>query len=281
MEPFPHTTNLEYTMKTLPDIGLRDVQAVYSGPEGQLWELVMGQQIHIGGFQSSRDLAGRAGIAAGTSGIDLCCCSGAGMRFLVRFCNVARMQGVDATPVVVELGRRRTEAEGLADHISFTVADACDAGLPGDSADFVWGEDAWCYVVDKTKLIGEAVRLTKPGGTIAFTDWMEGPAGLSDTEAERLLRFMKFPNVQSLRGYAELLAKDRCDVAAAADTGRFPEYVDLYLDMLHKQLTFDALRILDYNLATLQGLDGEMRFLQKLAHDGKIVQGLIVAKKCG
>jgi len=26
-------------------------------------------------------------------------------------------------------------------------------------ADFVWGEDAWCYVLDKAKLISEAARL--------------------------------------------------------------------------------------------------------------------------
>jgi SAM-dependent methyltransferase len=270
---------VEIRMKTLSDVGLSNVQAVYSGPEGQLWELIMGQQIHIGGFQSSMDLAERAGIGAGMSGVDLCCCSGAGMRFLVRFRNVAQMRGVDATPAVVELGRRRTEAEGFADRIAFTLADACDTGLPAESADFVWGEDAWCYVVDKSKLIREAVRLTKPRGTIAFTDWMEGPAGLSDAEAERCLRFMKFANVQSLRGYAGLLTGARCEVAVAADTGRFASHVDLYLDMLHKQLTSDALRILDYNVAVLEGLDGEMKFLQQVAHDGKIVQGLIVAKK--
>ena len=76
-------------MKSLTDVGLPEVQSVYSGPEGQLWELVMGQQIHIGGFLSSMDLAERAGIGAGMSGVDLCCCSGAGMRFLVRFRNVA------------------------------------------------------------------------------------------------------------------------------------------------------------------------------------------------
>jgi SAM-dependent methyltransferase len=268
-------------MKSLSDVGLSEVQAVYSGAEGKLWELVMGQQIHIGGFRSSMDLAERAGIAAGTSGIDLCCCSGAGMRFLVRFRNVAQMRGVDATAAVVELGRRRTEAEGFAGRIAFTLADACDSGLPNASADFVWGEDAWCYVVDKPGLIREAVRLTKPGGTIAFTDWMEGPGGLADREAERFLRFMKFANVQSLRGYSELLTAARCDVAVAVDTGRFASHVDLYLDMLDKQLTSDALRILDYNLAVMEGLAGEMKFLQQLAHDGKIVQGLIVAKKCG
>ena len=85
-------------VKSAPQIHLSDVQAVYSGPEGRLWELLMGEQIHIGGFQSSMDLAQRAGIAAGSQGVDLCCCTGAGMRFLARFCNVAHMTGVDATP---------------------------------------------------------------------------------------------------------------------------------------------------------------------------------------
>ena len=93
-------------------IGLTDVQAVYSGPEGRLWELIMGEQIHIGGFSSSMDLAEQAGIASGTNGVDLCCCNGAGMRFLVRFRDVARMHGVDATETVVERGQAAMQAGG-------------------------------------------------------------------------------------------------------------------------------------------------------------------------
>ena len=80
-------------MKRVTNIGLAEVQGVYSGPEGELWELVMGQQIHIGGFRSSTNLAERAGIGPRMSGVDLCCCTGAGMRFLVRFRDVARMCG--------------------------------------------------------------------------------------------------------------------------------------------------------------------------------------------
>ena len=36
------------------------------------------------------------------AGGDLCCCNGAGMRFLVRFRNVERMVGVDATAAVIQ-----------------------------------------------------------------------------------------------------------------------------------------------------------------------------------
>jgi ubiquinone/menaquinone biosynthesis C-methylase UbiE len=91
--------------------------------------------------------------------------------------------GVDATSKVVERGGQRCQAAGLDKKINFTLGNVCASGLPSASADFVWGEDARCYVVDKTKLIAEAARLVKPGGLIAFTDWIEGPAGLSAQEA--------------------------------------------------------------------------------------------------
>lgn len=266
-------------MKAIKDIHLDDVQQVYSGPEGDLWELIMGEQIHIGGFASSMALAEAAGIGAGMKGVDLCCCSGAGMRFLVRFRNVTGMTGVDATEKVVKRGEKRCREEGLADRISFTLADVTASGLPDGTADFIWGEDAWCYVEDKSQLIAEAARLVKPGGIIAFTDWVEGPAGLSATEAERFLKFMKFPNVQDMDGYKTLLTANGCEVLVAEDTKQFGPHVDLYLNMLNMQLTYDALKIIGFNMEMMQGMGGEMVFMQKLAHADKIAQGRFVAKK--
>jgi SAM-dependent methyltransferase len=266
-------------MKFMENINLTDVQTVYSGPEGQLWELIMGQQIHIGGFASSMDLADKANIGSQMEGVDLCCCNGAGMRFLVRFRDVSQMHGVDATQNVVEQGHRLCEQEGLSEKIDFTLADVCNSGFADASADFVWGEDAWCYVVDKQKLIAEAARIVKPGGIIAFTDWIEGKTALSDTEAERFFTFMKFPNVQNLEGYRNLLSINGCEVITAADTGRFAPYVDLYLNMLNMQLTYDALKIIGFNSELMQSMAAEMVFMQELAHAGKISQGLFVARR--
>ena len=266
-------------MHSAAGIGLDEVRQVYSSAEGDLWELLMGHQIHVGGLRSSIDLAERAGIGAGMRGVDLCCCNGAGMRFLVRLRNVAAMTGVDATPAVVERGRARCRAEGLDDRITLLLADACETGLPGGRADFVWGEDAWCYVEDKPRLVAEAARLVRHGGVVAFTDWVEGPGGLSPAEAERLLRFMKFPNVQSLAGYSQLLEQAGCEVSEAADTGRFAPYVDLYLQMVDMQLTYDALRVLGYDGNAVAAVAGEMAFLQTLAHEGKLAQGRFVARK--
>lgn len=265
-------------MKKNEGIELKNVQEVYSGPEGQLWELIMGRQIHIGGWQSSMDLASRAYIKAGSIGVDLCCCTGEGMRFLVKYCNVGKMIGVDATPNVITLGKARCRDEDMADRISFVRAEATKTGLECNCCDFVWGQDAWCYVADKPALIVEAARLVKPGGTIAFSDWMEG-ASLTEDEAVRYLKFMKFPNVLALDEYKGLLKGEGCEISYAADSGMFGPYADLYINMLNMQLTGDALRIIGHDAAMLKAMGGEMDFMRQLAHAGKIIQGVIVAKK--
>ena len=266
-------------MKSITGVGVSDVVSVYSSAPGDLFQLIFGQQIHIGGMKASIDLADRAAVAAGMSGVDLCCCNGADMRFLVRFRNVASMVGVDVTEAIVERGRRLTHEEGLDDKIRFILADARQSGLPSASADFIWSEDAWCYVPDKPRLIAEAARIVRRGGVIAFTDWVEGPAGLSDSEAQRFLGLMTFANVEDIAGYAKLLSGSGCEVRAAEDTGRFARHADLYIDMIDMQLKYDALRIVGFNTELLEALLDGFRFLVDMARAGKIAQGRFIARR--
>ncbi|MGA9725002.1 MAG: class I SAM-dependent methyltransferase [Candidatus Binatus sp.] len=264
-------------MKSIVGVGLAEVVSVYSGTQGDFMQLLFGQQLHIGGMNASIDLADRAGVGGGLSGVDLCCCNGAGMRFLVRSRNVASMVGVDATEAVVERGRRLTHEEGLDDRIRFIHADACQSSLPSASADFVWSEDAWCYVPDKPKLIAEAARIVRPGGVIAFTDWVEGPAGLTDSEAQRFLGMMTFANIEDIAGYVSLLSGSGCEVRVAEDTGRFTSHFELYLNMIEMQLTYDVLRTLAFRTELLETLVDGFRFLREMARAGKIAQARFVA----
>src|SRR5208337_1194754 len=266
-------------VKSISGVGLAEVRSVYSSAQGDLFQLIFGQQIHIGGMKASIDLADRAGIGDGLSGVDLCCCNGADIRFLVRFRNVASMIGVDVTEAVVERGRRLTREEGLEDRIRFILADACQSGLPSASADFVWSEDAWCYVPDKPGLIAEAVRIVRPGGVIAFTDWVEGPAGLTDSEAQRFLGAMMFANVDDIAGYAKLLSGSGCEVRVAENTGRFARHVELYLDMVEMQLRYDALRTVGFRTDLLDALIDGFRFIGEMARAGKIAQARFIARR--
>lgn len=254
---------------------LEDVQNVYSGAEGRLWELIMGEQIHAGGLTSSMELATRAGIQPGMKGIDLCSALGAGCRFLAKSFK-AVMCGLDATSHMVEEAKKRAPFDAW--KIEFRLGNVLDVPYPSGTFDFVWGEDAWCYVTDKNKLISEAARILKRGGTVAFTDWVEGSAGLTDEEARRFNTFMKFPDVQSVPGYRALLEKHGFEVKEAAPI-EFAKYVDLYIAMLTEQLTFDALRILGDDMELFKALGGEMVDMQQKVHAGKIARGRFIGVK--
>jgi len=272
------TDTKEIVMKRQNSFEQSLIQEVYSGPEMQLWELLMGRQIHLGGAESTDELFAKAGIAKASCGVDLCCCTGESMRYLVDRYGVGKMTGVDVTLNVIELGNERTRQVGLSDKISFVHTEATNSTLPDESADFVWGEDAWCYVDDKPVLIAEAARLTKPGGIIAFSDWMEGQS-MDNAQGERLLGFMKFPNIITLDEYVELLENNGFEITTTADTGRFAACVELYLNMLRKQHRYDALKILGRNEDMLNAVVGEMEFIHELADTGRIIQGMIVARK--
>jgi len=257
------------------------VQAEYAAADGDISQLIMGEQVHVGGLHSTLALAARAGVGHGMVGVDLCCHTGAGMRALVRFCSVKEMIGVDATEQIVERGREICRAEGLDERISFVLGDACATRLPAGEAEFVWGEDAWCYVEDKRALIVEAARLLRPGGTIAFTDWVEGPAGLEAPEAERLLRFMRFPSIPNIDDYRRLLSAAKLRIEVSEDTGRFAPYFDLYREMITQQLTYDALKAVDFNIERMNYLEEEREFIRQLGSEGKLVQAIFVARKRG
>jgi SAM-dependent methyltransferase len=261
------------------DVRLADVQAEYSGGEGDISHLIMGELVHVGGLHSTLALAARAEIEPGSSGIDLCCYTGGGMRALLRFCSVAKMVGVDATERVVQRGREICEREGFDGPIRFVLGDACATGLPAGSADFVWGEDAWCYVERKDALIAEAARLLPPGGTIAFTDWVEGPAQLSSREADRLLRHMRFPSLLSVDDYRDLLVGAGFRVDVAQDTGRFAPHFNLYRQIVTQQLTYDALKAVGFDAERMDALEREREFIAQVARETKLIQAMFVAHR--
>ena len=77
--------------------------------------------------------------------------------------------------------------------------------------------------------------------------------------------------------YTRLLADSGCEVRAAENTGQFARHIDLYLDMLSMQLSYDALRIIGFDAPLKNALAAEMTFARDLANAGKIAQGRFVA----
>jgi SAM-dependent methyltransferase len=266
-------------MKSLSDGVVSDIATLYGGSQGAFYSILMGQHLHVGGMAATIDLAERAGIGDGQKGVDLCCGNGAAMRALVRFRNVHSMVGADLTPRNVECGLRKLEEEKLGDRIRIVVGDACATGLPSGTADFVWGEDAWCYVPDKEKLIAEAARIVRPGGTVAFTDWVEGPTGLSAEEAQKALALMNFPSVEDIAGYKRLLEAHGCSVRIAEDTGCLASFCELSVRMIETQFTYDVLATVEFRTDVLKVVTDNLRFLGEMARSRKMVQSRFIAQR--
>ena len=268
-------------MHTLKTVSPSDIQAVYSGAEGQLWELLMGEQIHIGGLASSIDLGIFGGISAGLSAADLCCCSGAGMRFLLKLYKAEHVSGVDFTKAQIELGKKRMAQAGIPpSQYKFYLGDAAAPHLKEASVDLVWSEDAWCYVPDKPGLVAQAKRALKPGGKVLFSDWVATDK-LSPAEAKHFLAFMKFPTFMTVEDYAALLAKTGFQKIKTRVTANFVSSMRHYLAMYTGQQAYDAFRLLGFSEEAYKAVLDEMGFILGLAKEKKIAQAYFTAVNGG
>jgi len=144
------------------DVGVDSVIEVYAGPGGVLWEILMGEEIHVGGARDTDALARQAGITSSSKVLDV----------------VQRPRRSGAAPGAnARLHRsrpgchsrmydeavRRTKEAGLDGKATYVLGNALDIPHRAASFDVVWGQDAWCYVTDKERLVCECARVVRPG----------------------------------------------------------------------------------------------------------------------
>jgi SAM-dependent methyltransferase len=258
------------------NVGLEDVNEVYDGPGGILWEMLMGEEIHVGGAAETDVLARKAGLAATSHVLDVCSALGGPARHLVTTYG-CRVTGLDATRRMIQEATRRTAEAGLAGRITYKQGNALEMPFPDGTFDVVWGQDAWCYVTDKARLIEQCARVTKPGGVIAFTDWLEtGP--MSDDEWNALHTFMVFPYMEPLEGYARLATAAGLTVVEQEDLSPdFAAHIPLYLDLVRtrfKQAILD-----NYGQEMYDGVVDGLVLWRDAAAAGKVGRGRLIARK--
>jgi ubiquinone/menaquinone biosynthesis C-methylase UbiE len=253
-----------------------DVSAAYNGAIGQIWELLMGDFIHVGGLDESKVLAEKAGVRKDSYVLDVCSALGGPARFLAKTYG-CRVAGLDATLTMHLESKKRTEAAKLDKLVSYHLGNALDLPFPDATFDVVWGEDAWCYITDKDRLIAEVARVLKPGGRLAFTDWLQSEKAPEEV-VNRINKFMIFPYVESLGGYARLCKKHKLKVLGQED---------LFADFAAKCAGYIAQAggPLKDRIVAIVGpevfgqMAGEMVFMGEAAKRGEFGRGRIVARK--
>jgi SAM-dependent methyltransferase len=89
-----------------------------------------------------------------------------------------RVLGIDITEAMVERARQRARREGVADRVSFRVADVQDLPFDENTFDVTLGESVIAFVPDKRGAVVECMRVTRPGGYVGFTEatWRVNPS---------------------------------------------------------------------------------------------------------
>jgi ubiquinone/menaquinone biosynthesis C-methylase UbiE len=263
-------------MKKHIDISIAEVSEAYTGPVGELWEMLMGEEIHIGGTMATRELAGMAGIQKDDQVLDICSALGGPARHLATEFG-CRVTGIDATLAMVEEATRRAVAAGFDGQVTFRWGNALDLPFRASSFDTVWGQDAWCYVTDKGRLIREAARVTKSRGTIAFTDWIQ-LRDVPDSMLDPLLVFMLFPYLETSEGYKRLLEENGWEVTAADDLSRdFAEQFTLYRETIQGEFRPEITR--RFGNGFYSAVEDGMILWENAAHEGIVGRGRWIAKK--
>ncbi len=258
------------------DFTIADVNEVYEGPVGQLWELLMGEEIHVGGGRETEILAEKAGINRKTRVLDVCSALGGPARHLARKCG-CRVTGLDATMKMVDEAVERTEQEKLSHIITFRLGNALDTPFHAGTFDVVWGQDAWCYITDKERLIREAHRVLKHRGVIAFTDWIQA-GNMDNTEWEDLNTFMAFTSMETLDGYEKILREKGFTIMEKEDlTGDFAHHCHLYQNKLRNELK-DAV-VSQYGKELYEAADEGLDKWVSAADEGKVGRGRIIGRK--
>ncbi|NTW55770.1 MAG: methyltransferase domain-containing protein [Chlorobiaceae bacterium] len=263
------------TIKKL-DVTIGNVNEVYDGPGGILWEMLMGDQIHVGGAVETDILAAKSGIDPDSHVLDVCSALGGPARHLARMYG-CRVTGLDATVRMHEEAVRRTKEVGLEKRIEYRLGNALDMPFPENTFDVVWGQDAWCYITDKKRLIEECARVLKPGGVLAFTDWLEtGP--MTGDEWLALNTFMVFPYMETLGGYAALAENAGLEVIEKEDlTPDFADNIQMYLDKVQNE--FRQAIVENYGQDMYAEVERGIALWRDASAAGKVGRGRILARK--
>ncbi|UCF13734.1 MAG: methyltransferase domain-containing protein [Thermoplasmatales archaeon] len=264
-----------YKMKKL-DFNIGDVIEIYSGPVGILWEMLMGEQIHVGGEKETTILANKANITKEKTILDVCSALGGPVRHLAKDYG-CKIVGLDATQKMIDEAIKRTKNEPNSNLITYKLGNALDIPYKAETFDVVWGQDAWCYITDKNKFISEACRVLKPNGIIAFTDWLQ-VGNMSEKEWIDLNSFMAFPYMETLEGYEEILKNTGFRIIESEDLSQdFAMHCHKYQTILRNNLKNDVIK--NYGPEMFDAADNGLNLWVQAADSGKVGRGRIIAKR--
>lgn len=109
--------------------------------------------------------------------LDIGCGTGGVALSLAVDYGAAKVVGVDVEEPVLATANRRAEARGLTERVEFVKVEPGPLPFGDGEFDLIFSKDAMIHIPDKEALFADVMRMLKPGGWFAASDWLSSHDG--------------------------------------------------------------------------------------------------------
>jgi tocopherol O-methyltransferase len=180
---------------------------------------VNGADRHAATDRLVRELVDFAGIPAGAHVLDVGCGIGGPALHLAGAMGCA-VDGITLSARQAARANEKAQAAGVAGRARFHRLDALATGYPDESFDVVWALESLMHIPDRPGFFAEALRLLRPGGTLAVATWAVRDGELDERERDlvrQILRHQVMPDFSSLEEHERLAAAAGFTSVASVD----------------------------------------------------------------
>lgn len=131
----------------------------------------------------------------------------------------ARVLGIDIEPQLLDRARTLADQAGVADQVEFRQVTPGPLPFDDNSFDVVFSKDALIHIPDKQALYADIMRVLKPGGALAASDWLAGEHADNDDTFQHYLSLVPLDytmataaqtvNVMRKAGFENVTSTDR------------------------------------------------------------------------
>ncbi|MEU1677395.1 methyltransferase domain-containing protein [Streptomyces roseifaciens] len=190
-----------------------EVGEVYD-EKGWLWEIFMGQNLHIGWWDDEAPevdpkdrltdvLIEQVALRPGQHLLDIGCGQG---RPALRLAEASggEVTGITVSAEQVAAGTEAAAGAGLADRVRFALADVSELPYADGEFDAAWAMESLMYLGDRPAALREIARVLKPGGVFVLSDYVES-AELDEEWRKVLLEGFTVGSLPTADQYVEMI----------------------------------------------------------------------------